>query len=119
MKIALALFAICIAGIASAQTSTLNTTLNFKAPTTHTDGSAITGALTYNIYQGAKGATKPKVTTFTTTTGTVANVAPGACFQVTAVEAGVESALSQEACILAAPGVPTNVTVTVQITITP
>ena len=97
--------------------------VSFTPPTTTTDGSAISGALTYNVY-GA-----------TSATGTWAKVDSGAtaspvsftapagdtCFAVTAVEqdngSPVESAPSPATC-LTIPGAPTGVTVTVSITIT-
>jgi hypothetical protein len=95
-------------------------TLNWTAPTTNTDGSPITGAVTYDVYQGASAAALTKVQSgLTTTTATVtAGLTPGAeeFFSVTAVAEGSESA--QEAPVSAAipalvPNPPTGLTATV------
>lgn len=89
---------------AFAQTiSPYSASLSWTAPTANTDGSAITGSLTYNIYQGASGAlgATPVQTGITTTSATItAGLSAGAtvCFAVTAVEGGVESAQSAQAC---------------------
>lgn len=102
---------------ALAQTS-VTARLNWTAPTVHTDNSPISGALTYNVYQGAKGATKPKVSSAIVGVSTQLTAAPGACFQVSAVEGNIESSLSSEACLPLPPNAPSGVTVTVVVTVT-
>jgi hypothetical protein len=76
--------------------------ISFAAPTKYTDGSSIPAsvAISYNVYQGAKGAVKPKVATITATSTTInTGLAAGeTCWQVSSVANGVESALSNEAC---------------------
>ena len=93
-------------------------TITFQAPTARTDGTAPTGAISYNVYQGVKGQAKTKVGTITTTTGQITNGLLGGveyCWQVTAQEAGApESAMSNEAC-KAFPLAPLqSVTITIQ-----
>jgi Fibronectin type III domain len=78
-------------------------TLSWTAPSAHLDGTPITGALTYSIYQGVGvGSTKTKASTATTTTSTIStglNSGTTYCWQVTAQEGtGAESAMSNEAC---------------------
>jgi hypothetical protein len=77
-------------------------TLNWAAPTDYTSGAAITGALTYNVYQGVSGSTLAKVQSGLTASSVVitAGLTAGStmCFAVTAVSAGVESAQSAQAC---------------------
>jgi fibronectin type 3 domain-containing protein len=75
--------------------------LTWTAPTLRQDGSPLTGALTYNVYQGASGAeTKlsiPAVTAliYTATGSSGATL----CWKVSAVDSnGLEGALSNEAC---------------------
>lgn len=103
--------------LAVAQTAP-TATITFSAPTTYADGSAIpTGvALTYNLYQGAKGATKPKVGSVsspaTITTGLLAG--QSYCWQVSAVANGIEGALSDEGCKTFPFSAPGKITITVQ-----
>jgi hypothetical protein len=77
-------------------------TLNWAAPTAYTSGAAITGALTYNVYQGVSGAALTKVQSGLTALSVVitAGLTAGStmCFAVTAVSAGIESAQSVQAC---------------------
>ena len=84
-------------------------TATWTAPTTNTDGSTITVPLTYNVYEGAKGAEAKTQTGITSLTATVA-LAAGPCVQVSAVENGNEGALSSEVC-LQIPNAPTNLKV--------
>lgn len=104
----------------TAQSGTLSATLTWNAVTQNTDGTPVVAPVSYNVYEGAKGAeaatpvaTGVATTTWTATTG----LSPGAtvCFEVTAVSgAGIESAKSNESCKTFAPEVPnppTNLTV--------
>jgi hypothetical protein len=108
-----------VAACAIAQTATTSVALGWTAPTQNVDGSAISGALTYNLYQGPKAGPFTKVGSgLAAVSTTVTSLAAGACFAVTAVETtGSESALSNTACALqsAAPsGMSVVVTVTVK-----
>lgn len=116
----LLLLSCLFASLATSQTTGHSAAIAWTAPTANSDGSALTGALTYNLYQGPDGAL---VSVQTGLTGLTATVTTGLtagstqCFAVTAVENGVESAPSLESCVTlpvlapAAPGLPT-VTVT-------
>ena len=81
-------------------------TLTWIAPTTNTDGSAITATLTYNVYQGPEGALVKVQSALTAlsvsiTTGLTAGTTQ--CFTVSAIENGVESGQSLPACVTLAP----------------
>jgi hypothetical protein len=118
IKTVFALVALAVAGIAYA-VSTTSAALSWTAPTTNTDGTAITATLTYNVYQGLSGAlvkVQSNLTTAATTitTGLTANTTQ--CFAVTAIANGVESAQSTPACAaipFPAPGAPTSVIVVI------
>lgn len=89
-------------GVAHAQTAR-SATITFTRPTQYTDGTTIpTGtAITYNVYQGARGSTtKTRVGTITATATTInSGLQPGeTCWQVATVANGVESTLSNEGC---------------------
>ena len=110
---------LCIAGICQAKASPPQAALSWTAPTTNTDGTPITGTLTYNIYQGPTGAL---VKVQSGVTGLAATITTGLtggstqCFAVTAVVSGQESAQSNSACAaipLSVPGAPGQVTVVV------
>jgi len=91
--------------------------ISFSAPTTYTDGTPITAALSYGVWQGLSGAVKTKVATITTTTSTITTgLLSGKtyCWQVDASDGAQTSALSNEACKTFAPPVPSTVTITVQ-----
>lgn len=93
--------------------------LTWTAPTTNTDGTPITGTLTYNVYQGAKGAegATPVQSGLSALTVTItAGLVDGSttCWQVTAVEGGQESVKSNEACKTFPPATPIAPTLTVQ-----
>ena len=95
--------------------------LAWTGPTLNTDGSAITGAITYNVYQGATGAETLAQSGLSTATATVTSgltVGSNVCFVVTAVVAGVESARSNEGCKLITAPQP-NAPTTIIITFTP
>lgn len=102
--------------LASAQ-ETRTATITFARPTQYTDGSPIPAgvAITYRLYQGAKGGTKTLAGTITGTTATVnSGLAPGeTCWEVTAVANGVESARSNEGCKTFAYPATQAVTITV------
>jgi hypothetical protein len=122
LVIALALVALDLIAVrcAYAQTSTVGTTLKFTAPTQHTDGTPITGTLSYVILSGPKGGSKTRLTTPGVPAGTtLSGQAPGTCYQVIAAEAGIESAPSNEACLSMPPSSPSGLTVTVTIQIGP
>jgi len=77
--------------------------LAWSAPTENVDGSAIVAPLTYNVYRSHNGAAY-KLTVhagISTTKATISNVTAGAteCFEVTAIEGGVESSRSLPSCI--------------------
>jgi len=95
-------------------------TLDWVAPTTNTDGSAITGAITYNVYQGASATSLAKVqsgiTALTTTVTTGLTPGAEAFFSVTAVAEGEESSEVSAVSILIpalVPNAPTGLTAAV------
>lgn len=94
--------------------------LTWVAPTANTDGTAIVGTLTYNVYFGLNGATltllKSGVTTLTyTDTQTALVDGSTACYTVAAVEGGTSvSAQSAQGCKtfpVAVPSAPTGLIV--------
>lgn len=90
--------------------------ITFTAPTLNTDGTPITGTLTFRLYQGQRGQMiKPLVNTLTNTSVTVSTGLPGGevCWQVSTLANGVESALSNEACKTFSFGIPQAVVITV------
>lgn len=93
-------------------------TITFSAPTLFSDGSSIPAstALTYNLYQGAKGATKPKVGSVSSPATITTGLQAGStyCWQVSAVANGVEGALSDEGCKTFPFSAPGKITITVQ-----
>ncbi len=111
-KLSLLIVCAVVTACSVASSGTLSAVLTWTAVTTNVDGTAVVAPVTYNVYQGAKGAeaatpvaTGITATTWTATTG----LSPGAtvCFEVTAVSgAGIESAKSNEACKTFAPEVP-------------
>lgn len=69
---------------------------NWVAPTTNTDGSAITGALTYTIYESYGGAFMQLATGITGLSYSQANLTVGTeCIYVTVTEAGANTVPSQ------------------------
>jgi len=112
------MFLVSFAAVVYAAGPTAN--VSWTAPTTNVDGSAIpAGSLTYTLYQGATGSEAPAISNLTATTATVtAGLTAGAtvCFKVVAIENGVQSAPSNEACSTIpkpVPGVPTQITVVI------
>ena len=89
-------------------------TLNWVAPTTNTDGSAITGAISYKVYGAAQGSTKALLATVSALTWQHTNAPNGTtqCYQVTATVNGAESARSVESCKLIPVPVPNPPTIT-------
>jgi hypothetical protein len=88
--------------VASAQTPR-TATITFTRPTAYTDGTpvATSTALSYKVFQGAKGSTsKALVGTITATNTTISSgLQPGeTCWQIVVVANGVDSAASGEAC---------------------
>lgn len=93
--------------------------IQFTAPTQRTDNSPISGALTYEIWQGLKGGTKTLRTTVSTTNPTVTTGLLGGneyCWHIVVREANVSvpSAASNEACKAFPQSGPQTVTITVQ-----
>lgn len=115
-------FALLAALPAYAQTHTA--ALAWTAPTTNTDGSAITGTITYNVYQATQtGTTAPTLAKvqsgITGTTLTItAGLTPGTtqCFAVTAVVNAQESAQSAQSCAaipFSTPNSPSQITIVI------
>lgn len=106
------------AGMAFAQPAPNTATITFAAPTARVDGTPISGALTYKVYQGISGQAKAAVGTISATTSTITTGLLGGttyCWQVSALEGGTnESALSNEACKTFPPSPPQTVTITVR-----
>lgn len=94
-------------------------TVTWAAPTQYTDGTTIVGAITYQMYVGAKGA-EVKYKTPVTASPYVLVPTPGpgeTCVYVTATVASVESAPSAEVCgtvAATAPKPPSVVAATVK-----
>lgn len=91
----------CCWTVANAQTPR-TASISFVRPTHYVDGTVVAEGtvLTYNVYQGPRGANKPQVATITATTTTISTgLQPGeTCWQVTVIANGKESAPSNEAC---------------------
>lgn len=119
MKTLLLILCMAFVSVAAAQTTNPRTaTITFQPVTTYTDGSVIpsTVAVSYRIYQGAKGQTKTIVATITAPTTTISTgLQPGVeyCFQGSANAGGVESALTNESCKLMPPLTPSSFTIIV------
>jgi hypothetical protein len=116
MRYLLALAALLLASNAFAQAPN-SAVLTCTAPTKNTDGSSISGAITYKFYEGANvssfvNSSPPQ----TSCAYTWANLAPGThFFAVTASVGGVESAMSNmpsKVVPAPTPSPPTNLTVT-------
>ena len=122
-KIAIAILvsALLVAGVmAVANAQAANTAvITYQAATTRTDGSTMTGAVSYEIWQGLKGATKTKIGTITSLQTTLTTGLLGGneyCWYVITREAGNAnpSAPSNEACKAFPIAAPNTVTITVQ-----
>lgn len=96
--------------------------ITWAAPTANADGTAITGALTYQLYSGASGAEVKTGTPVSASPYVLsAGLTPGKsiCVQLTAIANGVESDKTPEACATVPfpkPKSPTTVTVTIKLT---
>jgi hypothetical protein len=122
-KVAALVIGAVVLGLASfgvfAQTAR-TATITLTAPTQYTDGTTIasSAAISYRVYQGAKGSTSKALVGTITSTSTTINSGLQAgqeyCWQVTAVINGVESAQSNEGCKSFAFPTPNAVTITVQ-----
>jgi opacity protein-like surface antigen len=105
----------CVQGVVGQATSA---SITFTAPTTNTDGSALTLPLTYNLYQSSVSGAEVKVATalkgspIAVTTG----LTPRTTYywKLTTVDGGGnESALSNEVCKVFPASVPGTVTITI------
>lgn len=107
-------------GISVALAAALTTTVTWTSPTTNTDGSAITGPITYQLYVGPKGAEVKYKTPVTSPPYVLVPTPPAGsqvCAEVTATVNAVESAPSAEVCAnipAPTPNPPTNVSITVK-----
>lgn len=107
-------YGLALSGCAQAVAATVSKTATWAAPTLNTDGSAITDAITYNVYAGASGKEvllKSGVTAPTLSVATTAGTAT--CVQVTTVVDTVESARTPEVCVTSSfptPDPPTTLT---------
>lgn len=87
-------------------------TLTWGAVTTNTDGSAISGTVTYNVYQTPCGSTSGGTQLANGITALIYTVSAGltdgttVCFNVTAVAGGIESAYSAQGSKTFPAGVP-------------
>lgn len=119
------IFALLLSSLAAcsvlAQTVATSIALSWVAPTTNTDGTTITGTLTYALYQGTKGGTFTQVGTgLTGTNTTVTSASAGNCFELIAVEtlAGSTTASAPAGPVCAeVPGSPSGFTVTWTVTV--
>lgn len=94
-------------------------TITFTAPSKRTDGSSITGALSYEVWQGLKGQAKTKIGTITATNTTVTAGLLGGneyCWHVVAIEAGnpKPSDPPSDGCKAFELAAPETVTITVE-----
>lgn len=95
-----------------------NITLTWTPPTANTDGTAISGAITYNLYNVAGANPVLLAAGLTSAASTRTNLSAGTpCYAVTAVVAGVESAISNTASVWIAeiPTAPKTVSCTITI----
>lgn len=119
LTMGIALLAVCAVVYAAVTAS-----VSWTAPTTNTDGSKITGAITYNLYSGATATALPFTAVVqkgmsNTLTQVMSGLTAGVqtCFAATAVVATIESAQSTPTCYTPAaatltPSPPGKVTVT-------
>ena len=92
-------------------------TLTWTAPTTNTDGSTITGPVTYKVYGALQGSAKALIASPAVSPFTHSAVPTGTfCYHVTAVVGTAESAPSNESCkVIPAPTPNPPVLVTVAV----
>lgn len=121
MKFVYAFLALLMLVVPASQAqATSQVTVSWTAPTKNTDGSAISGAVTYQLYVGASGkeaklgnpvTAPPYVITPTPAPGTTV------CAQITAIANAVESDKTPEACTTIpypTPNSPSVVTIVVK-----
>jgi hypothetical protein len=103
-----------------AQTTPNTANLSWTTPTTNTDGSAISGSVTFNVYESIQGSAptgSPIATGLTAASDAISTgLADGStdCFNVTAVVAGQQSAFSNQACKSFPAGTPNAPVLTVK-----
>lgn len=126
------LVALALSSLAVAQAATLpapvltvktggSVTFNWVAPTQNTDGTAITAALTYNLYNVTTTGSTSLQSGITGLSNQRTNLNAGTpCYALTAVANTLESAQTNPICILvtSAPNAPTSITVTITLTAT-
>lgn len=130
LKTALIFAAVLLLAVAIpvfAQTASTNAVLKFVVSTTRTDGSTITGPLTYYALYGGKGTAASAKTRYATAikpdgSTPIPNIPLGTCFQVVTSElqpgnVPIESSPTNEACLPFAPNSASGLTVTVSIQI--
>lgn len=105
--------------IALAQSATTTVTVSWIAPTQNTDGSSITGTVSYNLYEGASvtGPWTMVQTQLSATSEQLTTISAGSCFAVTAVVNKVESTMAPAVCI-EQPKAPTGLTTSVVLILT-
>lgn len=119
LTIGIALLAFCAMVHAAAPTATVT----WGAPTANTDGSAITGAITYTVYMGGAGVSPLTTIAQSATPSTKTVISTGlvagttVCFAVKATVAAIDSAQTAPVCLALAattltPSPPSKVTVT-------
>lgn len=95
-----------------------NITLTWVPPTTNTDGTPISGAITYNLYNVTGANPVLLAGGLTSATSARTNLSAGTpCYAVTAVVGGVESGISNTASVWVAeiPSAPKTVSCTITI----
>jgi hypothetical protein len=96
-------------------------TLSWVAPIANTDGSAISGTLSYNLYTVTATGSTSLQTGITGLTNQRTNLNAGTpCYALTAVENGIESSPTNPVCVTvtAGPNAPTSISVSITITAT-
>jgi hypothetical protein len=114
MKFHVVALLVLITSVTQAQSSSSQVTVSWTAPTLNTDGSTITGTVSYNLYEGTStsGPWTKVQGQLSAVAEELSTIATGSCFAVTAVVGGVESALSTAVCIKQ-PDAPTGLTTSV------
>lgn len=102
-----ALTAMCLFTSLAYAATTRTAHIAWTAPTKFTDGTAITGAISYKVTSGT--ATQ----TATTTSLDWPNAALGQCFTVSAIVNGIESVQTAPSCVGQQPNTPGTITITV------
>lgn len=117
--LALVLFAIlppCVHAQTTPPSAVQTVTITWTAPTKNTDGTALTGPITYNVYRWATGGAVTKISTLQTGLSfTDSSPPPSPCYLVSAVQSSVAESLPGSACVGPTPGSPGGVTVTINI----